>query len=444
MRAASVLLAAALLALAGCAPSTGGPTATRGAEGPGTGTVRMVLWPGPEGEAMGEVVDAYNSGPGVADGITVEMTLLSRQDTFSKEAALMATRSSQQDIYFVASYNVAQFAHSLDPLTKVDADTYFPVAAEGLQFDGEQFALPLDVSTHFLYYRKDLLDELLDATDTWPQYESVAEQATGERRQPKPAEEWDWTDYVAMSAWFSRSANPASPTEYGTILAAKNILYNTMVWNDVLWGSGGSWTTPEGAAALTAPPARAAVEVYRDIYTGGWATPDSAQAEFPEVQAALKSGNTMMALQWSAGFAELNDPQSSPTVAGRIAIAPVPGQHAHVHALAVALNAYSENKAAARTFLEFLATPDAMQTYARAGGIPAIPAVLEANADINPVFEMVAESIDRYGYSPPTFPGTFEAYSRLAEDLSPAWLGQEEVDSALERANARLQQLLDE
>ena len=440
LRSAGWAVVAAGLVLVGCAPSTGGNAG--GSQGGGSGTVKMVLWPGPEGDAMGKVVKAYNAGRGAKDKIKVEMTLLSRQDTFSKESTLMAAKSSQQDIYFVASYNVGQFANSLDPLTSVNAGNYFPVAAEGLKYQGKQYALPLDVSNHFLYYRKDLLDSLLNARDKWPAYEAIAQKAIGEKRDPKPAEDWDWNDYIAMSAWFSKSANPSSPTRYGTVLQAKNLLYNAMIWDDVLWGEGGSWTTSDGKANLDTSQARKAVQVYSTVYKNGWTSKDSSQAEFPETQAALTSGNTALAIQWSAGFAELNDKAKSPEVAGRIAVAPVPGHKTHVHALAVALNKYSRNKSAATKFLDYLATPEAMTEYAKAGGIPAMPGVLKANTSINPAFDKIAESIDKYGYSVPVFPGTFEAYSKLAEDLSGAWVGQQDPQAALRQANADLQKLL--
>jgi multiple sugar transport system substrate-binding protein len=436
--AAAVLVGVSVVA-AGCAPSTGSAS---GGQGNGKGDVKVVLWPGPEGDAMSKVVAQYNAGQGKTDGIKVDMTLLSRQDTFSKEATLMAARSSNQDVYFVASYNVGQFAASLDPLTSVDSSNYFPVAVDGLKYQGKQYALPLDVSNHFLLYRKDLVDALVKDPAQKAAYEAVALKATGQKLDPKPANEWSWTDFEAMAAYFTKSANPKSPTKFGTILQAKNLLYNTMVWDDVLWGMGGSWTTSDGKANLNTPEAQKAVKLYADVYKNGWTSPDSSQAEFPETQAALKSGNAAFAVQWSAGFAELNDPSKSPDVAGKMAIAPVPGQKTHVHALAVALNKYSANKAAATKFLDYLAKPEAMTTYAEAGGIPAMPKVLSQEAAKNPAFPMISESIDKYGYAEPVFPKTFQAYSKLAEDLSGAWVGTTDPSSALKTADDDLQSLL--
>jgi ABC-type glycerol-3-phosphate transport system substrate-binding protein len=63
-------------------------------------TVKMVLWPGPEGDAMQKVVDEYNASQGKKDGVTVKMILLSRDNTFAKEAALMKAKSKEYDIYF--------------------------------------------------------------------------------------------------------------------------------------------------------------------------------------------------------------------------------------------------------------------------------------------------------------------------------------------------------
>ncbi len=296
------------------------------------------------------------------------------------------------------------------------------------------------MSNHFLLYRKDLVDALLADDAAKAKYAAIAKKAVGKELQPKPAAEWSWEDFTAMAAYFSKKENPKSETKYGTILAAKNLLYNTMLWDDVLWGMGGSWTTDLGEANLDTDEAKKAVELYANLYKKGWASPESAQAEFPETQAALKSGNAAFAIQWSAGFAELNDPKKSPDVAGKMAIAPVPGQKTHVHALAVSLNKY--NKAAAKKFLNYLATPEAMATYAEAGGIPAMPQVLKDKDSVNPAFSEIIVSLDKYGYSVPVFPETFQAYSALAEELSGAWVGSKEPADAVKAANTRLAELL--
>ena len=57
-------------------------------------TVNMVLWPGPEGDAMQKVVDAWNKDQGAKQNIQVKMILLSRDDTFSRETTEIAAAIS--------------------------------------------------------------------------------------------------------------------------------------------------------------------------------------------------------------------------------------------------------------------------------------------------------------------------------------------------------------
>lgn len=433
-----VVTSAVAIAAAGLLAACG--NAGAGAKGNGTGTVKMVLWPGPEGDAMAKVVSAYNNGQGKADKIHVEMTLLSRSDTFSKEATLMGTRSGDFDVYFTSSYLVAQHAPYLQPLRNVNASLYFPSAVQSLQVKGSQSALPLDVSNHFLYYRTDLIGKLLSDPAWKAAYGQISQQIVGQRLQPKKPDEWNWNDYIATAAFFTKKQNPKSPTTYGTALQAKNLVFNTMLWDDVLWSYGGNWLDKSGKPALDSPAARQAMQVYRTIYTKGLTSPDSSQAEFPETQAALTSGNAAFALQWSAGFADLDNRAKSPGTAGKIGVAPVPGDkhQTHVHALAVAINKYGKNQAAAEKWLAYLGTPGAMSTYAKAGGIPAQPAVLSSLTATNPIFKYVARDLTADGFSEPSLPKTFDIETALAQDLSGAWTGQQSIDAALKKASSHL------
>jgi multiple sugar transport system substrate-binding protein len=436
----AALATASALLLSGC--SAGG-----GADANGVTNVKMVLWPGPEGDAMQKVVDAYNADPGVTDKVNVEMVLLSRDDTFARETTEIGSQSSEVDIYFVATYNVGYFQGGLDPLTDVAVDdsNYFDTAISGLTIDDQLYALPLDVSNHFLYYRTDLMDQLLSDPAWKAEYGKVSADVLGEAREPKAPEDWDIDDYHAAAAFFSQSANPDSPTKYGTALQLKTSPFNTTLWDDLLWGLGGNWEE-DGKASLDSPEAKKATEVYADIYKNGYTSPDSSQAEYAETNAALQGGSAAFALQWSSAYAELTDPESSPDIADKIAVAPIPGDphQTHVHSLAIGLNKYSNNKDAATTWMSYLATPEAMDAYAKAGGIPSMPDVLAANADINPAFPLISDQVAQYGYTPPIFAGTFEAMTSIVETLNPAWLGIEDPDQALKEANDGLQGLLDE
>ena len=400
-------------------------------------TVKMVLWPGPEGDAMQKVVDEYNASQGKKDGVTVKMILLSRDNTFAKEAALMKAKSKEYDIYFTASYLVGQHAPYLSDLKGVKDSLYLKASVNSLKVAGKQKALPLDTSLHFMYYRKDLIASL---SANAAKYTSIAKEVLGKDLKPNSdPSTWSWDDALATAAFFTQKYNPASPTKYGYALPAKNLLYNTMIWNDVLWGLGGNWLK-DGKPNLNTPTGKAAIDVYNTIYTKGLTSPESSQWEYAETNAALTSGNAAMALQWNAAYSELSTTGSTKDQVG-IAAPPGKGQRTHVHALAVGLNKYSKNQAASAKWMAYLATVPAMKTYASAGGVPSMPSILTGMIAKNASFANIIEYAGKYGYSESAGAREFDIYAALAEVLSPAWSGQKtsaEVAAAADEAIKKL------
>ena len=400
-------------------------------------TVKMVLWPGPEGDAMQKVVDEYNASQGKKDGVTVKMILLSRDNTFAKEAALMKAKSKEYDIYFTASYLVGQHAPYLSDLKGVKDSLYLKASVNSLKVAGKQKALPLDTSLHFMYYRKDLIASL---SANAAKYTSIAKEVLGKDLKPNSdPSTWSWDDALATAAFFTQKYNPASPTKYGYALPAKNLLYNTMIWNDVLWGLGGNWLK-NGKPNLNTPTGKAAIDVYNTIYTKGLTSPESSQWEYAETNSALTSGNAAMALQWNAAYSELSTTGATKDQVG-IAAPPGKGQRTHVHALAVGLNKFSKNQAASAKWMAYLATVPAMKTYASAGGVPSMPSILKGMVSKNASFANIIEYAGKYGYSESAGAREFDIYAALAEVLSPAWSGQKtsaEVAAAADEAIKKL------
>jgi multiple sugar transport system substrate-binding protein len=404
--------------------------------------ISMVLWPGPEGEAMQAVVDSYNANEGVVDGVEVEQVLLSRADTFSKEATLMKSESDQYDIYFTASYLISQHAPYLSPIQNFDPSVYLKSSVESLAVSGEQFGLPLDTSMHFMYFRNDLVATLSEPANA-KLYSEIAQEVLGKDLSPNvDASKWNWDDALATAAFFTQQYNPNSPTKYGYALPAKNLLYNTMIWNDILWGLGGNWLNSSGQPDISSAAGKQAIEIYSTIYKKGLTSPDSSQWEYAETNAALTSGNAMMALQWNAAYSELS---TTGETAGKVGIAPPPGTgpRSHVHALAVAQNKFSANPEAAQKWLSYLATEDAMAIYAANGGVPSMPAILTGMVGTNASFANLIEYANEVGYSRPSIKREFDIYTALAEKLSPAWVGQKDSAEAAAEADKSMAELLD-
>lgn len=131
--------------------------------------VKLLFWPGPESEAMQKVVDTYNKGKGATDLVTVKQILFSRQGYFDKEQTDLAAGSKDFDLALVTTYTLGRYAPYLEPLdgylNKQGLSGFLPSSLNSLKFGGKQFGVPTDVSNHFTYFRKDLMDRLLsDAT----------------------------------------------------------------------------------------------------------------------------------------------------------------------------------------------------------------------------------------------------------------------------------------
>lgn len=407
------------------------------------GEVTLLFWPGPESEAMQKVLDAYNAGPGQADGVTVKQLLFSRQGYFEKEQADLAAGSSEFDLALVTTYTLGRYAPYLDPIdaqVPTDAKAAFaPVALQSLTLDGKLYGVPTDISVHFLYYRKDLVDRLLSDTEWQKRYAAIAKEKLGREMQPKAPDDWSWDDWIAAALFFSAADNPDSPTRFGTVLQMKNLIFNVMLWQATLMSNGGDWLA-DGKPAIDSPAARTGLQVYKTLIDAKATPPGSISYEYPEANAAFQAGQAATMLQWNAAFNELNDPAKSPTVAGKVGLAPLPagsaGHKSHVHSLGIGLNKASKNKAEAGKVLAWLATKDAMTVYAQAGGTPPVPEILKAMAASRSEFPLVGDFVDRYGFvvTGGTAAYAVPVYEVLAEKFSAFWAGQIDLDTALKQA----------
>lgn len=154
-------------------------------------------------------------------------------------------------------------------------------------------------------------------------------------------------------------------------------------------------------------------------------------------------------VQWNAAAAELTDPEKAPAVAGVTATIAPPsgpeGRFTHVHSLGFGINAASENKEGAQRFLQWLATPEAMAVYARAGGAPGLTgAALEAVVGDRPDLAPLGEYAGNYGYvmRGGTSANALAVYQLQAAEFTGYWAGTQDLDKALANASKGMTELL--
>ncbi len=416
--------------------------------------VTVLGWPGgPEETALRAVTEIYNAKEEVSEENKVELLFFSRDGFWDKLQADLAAGSDAFDVNLLATYSIGRYAPFMDPIDLSDEaeSVYGQSVLSTMQFNGEQYGVPTDLSMHFMYYRDDLISELLQDEDAQARYAEIAEEYLGESLEPKQPDEWTWDDYAATALYFSQSVNPDSPTRYGTVLQMQNLLFNMMVWQSTARSHGGDWMDEDGNVTVNSDAYRKGLELYKMLYDAGATPRDSMSYEFPEANAAFTSGQVAAMLQWNAAAGTLTNPENAPGIAESVEIVAPPagteGRTTHIHGLGFGLNKNAANAEGARQFLEWLSTEEAALAYARNEGAPALtPEVVEQVADERPDLVQLGQFASQYGYvmTGATSANALSVYELQAEEFTGYWSGQQSLDEALANVEAGMEDLLAE
>ncbi len=414
--------------------------------------VTVLGWPGGSEEtALRAAVESYNALPGTAAEDKVELLFFNRDGFYDKLQADLAAGSDAFDINLIATYSIGRYAPFMEPVDLgADAERVFgkPIL-ETMQFEGKQYGVPTDLSLHFMYYRKDLIDALMADQGAKAKYAEISQKYLGKTLEPKTPDEWTWEDWAATALYFTKSVNPDSPVRYGTVLQMKNLLFNMMVFQSLPRSYGADWTDEAGKVTVDSSAYRAGLELYKKLYDAGATPKDSLSYEYPETNSAWTSGQVATALQWNAAASELMDPEKAPAVAKDTAVVAPPagpeGRKDHIHGLGLGLNKSSKHKEGAVRFLKWLATEDAALTYAKAGGSPALaPSVVEKIAADRPDLVKLGQFAGSYGYvmRGATSAKALSVYEAQAKEFTAYWAGQKSLDDALSAVGQSMTDLL--
>jgi multiple sugar transport system substrate-binding protein len=414
--------------------------------------VTVLGWPGgPEEVALRATVEDYNKQASLGADDHVKLIFFNRDSFWDKLQADLAAGTTEFDINLTATYAVGRYAPFMDPIElPASAHAAFSDAVlKTMQFEGKQYGVPTDLSLHFMYYRTDLIAKLLSDAAWQKKYTEIAQARLGKALAPKDPDQWTWDDYAATALFFTKSINPDSPTRYGTVLQMKNLLFNMMVWHSTARSFGANWTDADGKVVVDGPGYRAGLELYKKLYDAGTSPKDSLSYEYAEANAAFGSGQVAVMLQWNAAFGDLDNKEKSPAVAGKIGTVAPPagpdGRFTHIHGLGLGVNASSKHKAGALKFLDWLASPEAMLLYAKAGGSPALqPALLDALANDRPDLVKLGAFAAKYGFvmNGATSAKALQIYQLQAKEFTGYWAGTETEDAALRNVAAGMTELL--
>jgi len=372
--------------------------AVTGVAAPKKVTITVQMFSGPEYDAMAPTAKYWNEKYSAATGITVNAVALSRMGYFEKMQSQLVAGLREPDL--VHPFNMAlgqlrpyledlrPYLAKADLMTGPDGEKYSidglldPAKACVTAADGAILGMPKDMSELCVYYRKDLISK---PPETWPEFVEVAKK-------------------------FTKSINPSSPTEYGAVLQGKYEKWTYCAALETLWPAGYEIFKPgDKEIAMYSADAVKAFKFFEDMYKAGALYPGFDNTEYPEVSAALESGNVAMAIQWNANYFSLSNKEMSPKVYDKIALAPPPGwkqadgkikRAMYVQTINLSLNKKSQNKDAAMKFLTWSTFGEGALLYAKYGGSSPIKKVWLAKDAMMP-YPVLAPMVQEYGRSLP-------------------------------------------
>lgn len=419
---------------------------------PAFAKVTVLGWPGgPEETALRAAADAYNAKSDTSDTNKVELLFFNRDGFWDKLQADLAAGSKAFDLNLLATYSIGRYAPFMEPVELSDEAkaVYGDSVLSTMQYEGKQFGVPTDLSLHFMYYRKDLIEALLKNDAAKAKFAEISEKHLGKKLEPKNPDEWTWDDYAATALYFTQAVNPDSPTRYGTVLQLKNLLFNMMVFQSLPRSYGGNWMDESGKVTVNSDAYRKGLETYKLLYDAGATPRDSLSYEFAEANAAYASGQVAAMMQWNAAASDLTSKEKSPAVAEDTeTIAPPSGpegRFTHIHGLGFGLNKNAENKDGAKAFIKWLSSKEAALIYARSSGAPALtPDVVKEVATERPDLVKLGEFASKYGYvmNGGTSAKALSVYELQAKEFTGYWSGQQSLDDALKNTETGMTELL--
>ena len=398
------------------------PTASFAAE-----KVVVMVRTGVEADAIRAVAQAYTK----ATGRPVEMMEIGRSAYY---ATLHTQLVAGTDAFDLAQANdvdvgvlaeakaIAPIGSYLDDPRLTDPKTFDTKdVAFSYSYKGQVFAIPFDVSTHFLYYRKDLV-------------------------KTPPA---TWDEYFEEARRWTRRYNEKSPTMFGASFTALAGSEQPKVFYSVMWSMGGWILDDQGRVGVDSPGAVAAGEFYAKLRDAKLLPPDIFSWGFSNVHDALETGVVAMAAPyWNAAYPMIKTGKSP--LKGEISITLVPGVRKPDGSIyrtpfqqgkILLLNASSKRKADAWAFYQYLTSKEGMRLMVQAGGTPSRYSLLRDPSLPHREYHELMEASLKIAKGDPAPPFYLKQHEAMNEALSKIVTGKGEVKASLSHAAETIRRL---
>ena len=235
------------------------------------------------------------------------------------------------DVVWTAEFAANQWVEEL-PADKFPMTGMLKSAVDSVTYFNKVYGYPSTSDGALLYYRKDLLDATgLSAPKTWAEMKSVCDAVL--------------PDQSGMSCYA------------GQIQKYEGLTCNVA---EAVNSAGGEFLTADGKPAVNTPDAVAGVQWLVDGFKSGMIPQEAITYKEEESRQAFQDGKLLFLRNWPYVYQLAEKTDGSSKVAGKFAVAPLPGKDGPgVSTLGghnMAVSKFAENKGTAMEFIKWMNT----------------------------------------------------------------------------------------
>jgi multiple sugar transport system substrate-binding protein len=411
----AVLIATALLAIAGCGSDDdddgGGGDAQKATQAKASGNVSWCIGKDTTG-AFSTVVDDFNKANPDANAKLIELPTdageqrrlqVQRLQAESAECDVLGT-----DVIWTAEYAGQNWLLDVSDFISESGDKFIPSTVDTTTYEGKNYAVPFNSNAGFIYYRSDEVDQ---APETWEDLYEQAGQGNG--------------------------------------VVYQGFRYEGLTVNflELVYSAGGSVLSEDGKEATAdTQEVKDALQFMADGIKNGAAPKAVTTYKEEESRRAFESGNATFMRNWPYAYALGKDSK----IADQFEISTFPGYKGNEGAgvlggYNLAISAYSKNPEGSLAFIEFATEPAQQKLMAIEASLPpTVTAVYDDPAvkKAMPFAEDLRTAIEQAQPRPvsPVYPQISEA---IYNNVFAALQGNMSPDEAASKMNEEIQKALE-
>lgn len=324
------------------------------------------------------------------------------------------------DPIWVAEFAAQQWVSALPSDTdtsallksSVDAATYFK----------KLYGVPFNTNGQLLFYRKDLLDAAGVAVPTsWEEMWAA------------------WDKVKSRSAAKGMSAFAGQYAKYEGL---------TVNFTSAVLSAGGEVFDENAKPTVSTAEAKAGLGAIVDGFTKGYIPKEALTYKEEESRQAFQDGKLMFLQNWPYVYPKAAATDGSSKVAGKFAVAPIPGIGGHpgmtvLGGLILGISAFAKNKATALEFAKYMATEKVQKAWTLASSQAPVVTSLYSDPEVikaYPYTEQLKKALDSAGTRPKAH-NYGDVTQAIQNAVYPALSGKTQVDPTLQSLQTKLEAL---